>query len=537
MEVLEIIRGYLGTFRENVIIEGQSKYLSLWEAEYKGFNPDFHKYSVYRNDGTYVDTIKKSFKGAKLVAGDWANMIANEKTYININEADQEKLDVILDANNFWQSLNLNYELAMALSISSAIITIEDLSITDEGKLAKRDGKLKINFLKAKQIYPITIENKVITECAFACDNTNYVNLVIYLKNDAGIYEIHNLKCKKNNAREIMTPDFKNIRVFNTMSNKRWFTCFRPALANNLDLNSDLPISVYANSIDTLHALDNKYDGFDSEYALGKRRIFVSGEYMKQVEYKTDDGTAIKYVPVFDNNDVVFYNIPNNDNLANNGGSRDIKVSAEPLRAQDYISGINQELTYLSKQCGFGLNRWVFDAGGRPLQTATSVISQNSELYQNLRKHEIVLEQELRILTEAIIEASNNFTDIKFGDNNDVVINFDDSIIEDTEAQQTRDRNNVQAGLMSETDFVAKWFGKNSEDAEKYILDNLRWKKLNNYASAYQMGLISTELLMQYCYPDIKKDSDEYNVLLEYLESNKASASPLSDFNNMYNEQ
>ena len=46
-------------------------------------------------------------------------------------------------------------------------------------------------------------------------------------------------------------------------------------------------------------------------------------------------------------------------------------------------------LNLLSKKCGLGNDRYQFEAGG--VKTATEVISEKSDLYQNLRKHELLL--------------------------------------------------------------------------------------------------------------------------------------------------
>ena len=75
---------------KNVIIEGQSEYLTLWEAEYAGYNPEFHNYKVYK-DGVFYQKTKKSLKSCKLVSNDWANLIANEKMEITVKEKDQPK--------------------------------------------------------------------------------------------------------------------------------------------------------------------------------------------------------------------------------------------------------------------------------------------------------------------------------------------------------------------------------------------------------------------------------------------------------------
>ena len=534
MDILSIIKSYLKTFRENVIIEGQSKYLALWESEYKGYNPDFHNYFVTK-DGVRYQRTKISLKAPKLVSNDWANLLANEKTNIVIKETDQPKLDDILRVNNFWTLLNLYYEYAFALSLSSAILTIEGISYSEDGKLVGKTGVPKINFVNAKQIYPLTIENAEIVECAFACENTNYVNIIMYLLNDEKTYEIHSLKCPKNKKGNISAPAWNEVQIFNTQSKYRWYMCNRPNIANNLDLDSSLPISIYANSIDTSHAIDNKYDGFNEEFVTGKRRIFVNAEATKSITVEVNDKKGGKkqiQVDTFDPNDTIIYTLPNDRDPS----KKDLIHSvADSLRSNDFISSINVELNYMAKQCGLGTNRYVFTPA-ESSKTATEVVSMHSELYQNLKKHEIVLEQELKIFTLALIEACNNFTNIKFAEHTDKDINiqFDDSIIEDTEAQQKRDRENVNAGLMAEKDYIEKWLGLAKDDAEQYVFDNLRYKLINQNLQALQSGVMTPKLFIEICYADqdeaTKLELETY--IVEQLEKSSVSTLDFTEDDN-----
>ena len=69
--------------------------------------------------------------------------------------------------------------------------------------------------------------------------------------------------------------------MFDTGYNKPFFWIMRPNISSNImtDLNDEeLGMSIFANSIDTLKAIDSKYDGFDWEFVLGRKKVFVSAE-------------------------------------------------------------------------------------------------------------------------------------------------------------------------------------------------------------------------------------------------------------------
>ena len=71
------------------------------------------------------------------------------------------------------------------------------------------------------------------------------------------------------------------------------------------------------------------------------------------------------------------------------------------LRADEHSKAINDDLNYLSLKCGFGTERYRFDSSG--VKTATEVISENSDMYRMLKKHEIILEDVLKELIQKMI--------------------------------------------------------------------------------------------------------------------------------------
>ena len=62
------------------------------------------------------------------------------------------------------------------------------------------------------------------------------------------------------------------------------FAYYRPAIANNLDDDSPLGVSIYANALSTLKALDICYDSFVQEFRLGRKRIIVPAQCLRTVQ-------------------------------------------------------------------------------------------------------------------------------------------------------------------------------------------------------------------------------------------------------------
>jgi A118 family predicted phage portal protein len=281
---------------------------------------------------------------------------------------------------------------------------------------------------------------------------------------------------------------------FNTNSEVAWFQILEPNIANNLsdELSVDeLGISVFANAIDSLKDLDSKYDAFYNEYVLGRKRIFLSSK-----AYRVDEESGEK-VKSFDPRDHQFYFLAENDD-----GKQNIETKVDALRMNDLVGGINAQLNYFGMKVGLGQNFFKFDGGGE--MTATQVVSENSTLFRNLKKHEIVIEDALRNLTKVIIQASNDFTNEPLGEvaDEDIKILFDDSIIEDKEAQMKRDKEDVAAGLLSKEEYRMKWYGEDEDTAKAKVKEYFHYELIDKYTPALVAGAITPEIFVDKVYGD-----------------------------------
>ena len=165
---------------------------------------------------------------------------------------------------------------------------------------------------------------------------------------------------------------------------------------------------------------------------------------------------------VFDPSDTVFYKLPE-DFREENGERGMIHEVNMDLRIEEHSKAINDDLNYLSVKCGFGTQRYRFDTGG--ITTATQVISENSDLYRTLVKHELVLDRVLKELISIIIRLGITSKHPGLAEGLDIRIDFDDSIIEDKGAERQQDRQDVSMGVMSLPEYRAKWYGETEEVA------------------------------------------------------------------------
>lgn len=450
-EIIKQISGY-----ENLDLYDNESYMNMWKDWYQGKSNEFHNYIIY-NGRRFVPMTRLSLGMAKRVCEDWANLLINEKTDVVVgDETSQNTLNAILRECKFWRKANEGVEKTFALGIGALVVQVDNIPIVDEGIIP--EGTVNVLFINGTKIRPISIENDQITECAFINVGTKTTNISIHLKDEKGNYKIHNIKAHGKDGINL-TFDIQNeddYYIFDTKNSIPWFAILKPNIANNIDINSPLGISIFANNIDTLKEIDIIYDSFANEFVLGRKRIFINVEDMV-VDTKTGE-----QVEVFDSNDVVFYVLPTSDD-----GKQTITNDTQTLRVSDHQIGIQTQLNLFSYACGFGTNHYKFDGGS--VATATQIVSENSDLFRNLKKHEIIIEDALITVMNAIVYATNTFTQQRINAGTSIEIQFDDSIIEDKQGEKENDRIDVSMGVMSKAEFRAKWYGEDLETAQRKI--------------------------------------------------------------------
>lgn len=445
------------------------KYIDIWSSWYRGKVRRFHNYYIY-NGQRRVKMEKKSLQGAKKVAEDWADLLFNEKVSINLQkDEDTKALNEILRQNNGKVIINQGLEKSFAIGTGALVVSVQDIE-QGENILDVTNAKIKLEFVECKKIIPLTWENGKITECAFVTTKhkkgQTYIYIAMHVLNNKGNYVIKNYMFKGKYSSFVEANDKEKegfLDEFDTQSDIPWFSIIKPNICNNIDSETPFGLSVYANAIDTLKCLDNAYDGLDNEVTIGRRRTFVAEEMMT---YDAGEGKM-----VFDPNDISVYRMPkgfNKDSI--------IEHDDANLRSDQFISTVNYQLNILSSKVGFGQERYKFD--GQAIQTATGVISENSDMFRTIKKHEQMLEDSLITIIKAIAYASTAFGNVNI-DASVVTIDFDDSIIEDRGAEKVRAMQEVSQNLRSRESYMINYRNLNEQQV-KEELDKIQQEKMSN---------------------------------------------------------
>lgn len=436
-------------------------YIEQWKSWYAGNVRKFHQYYIYNGDRK-IKQDRYTMNMAKEISEDWSDILWSEKCSISLdNENDQQVFDDMVDELDLYVFINQCIEKSGALGTCAAVVSVYDLNENQDAMtLDISDAKTRIDIVDVDWIFPLSWNNREITECAFGSvmynDGKKYVVLSVHKKADDGNYHIYNHLFSETNGNitEITTEEGA-MSDFDTKSDKKWFAIFRPLLTNNIYTNNPFGIPHFANAIDNLKAVDICFDAIKNEIKDGRRRTFVRADMMN---YDSGEGRL-----VFDPSDTTVYQLPK-------GATKDdlIQSDNDDLRTDKQIDTLNLELNLLGSKVGFGENHYHFD--GTNLSTATAVVSSNSKLFRRKKKLEIGYESAIYDLAQAVIYASSAFGQYNIN-GEEMAIQFDDSIIEDKGVESTRAMNEVRAGLISKEEYREKIFGETPEIAEQKIKD------------------------------------------------------------------
>lgn len=324
-------------------------HIDEWLEWYQNDVEKFHHYKLY-NGAVMTNQERYKLGMAKTVCEDWANLLLNEKVSIKAGKY-SERLSKILRYNNFSKQGNQLIEKAFALG-TGAFVEYKDAN-----------DRVIIDYIRADMIYPLSWDNGDVTECAFGTSRMLDGKEVIYLQlhrfgktedgeNDEQYY-IENVYIDAKSGKETDTPEDIE-ELVSTESVEPLFQIVAPNICNNVDLDSPLGISVYANGIDEVKGCDLTYDSYMNEFILGRKRIMVP---ISQARVQMEKDGAVN--PTFDPDDTVYYLLPEDRN-----GNNQLTEVDMTIRAQEHELGIQKSLDLLSLKVGMGAGRYRYDSGG-----------------------------------------------------------------------------------------------------------------------------------------------------------------------------
>lgn len=463
-------------------------FIFVWQAIYKGFYKAWHEVPVktIRDPKGKTRTLA-TMNAGKMACSQMARYVWNERCSITASMAsapDDDPLDgflqYVLKDNCFGSAFGDLLEKSFALgggALKEWVEVPKDENGNDIG-----EGKVRIGYMMASQFVPTAWDNSKVTSGIFVSREARdgyYYTVVEWHHWDGTTYRITNdlyrQPIKGSEPQNILGWWYPLDKVYPLLSpdttiedvHQAFFQYIRPFGANYADDNSPLGMSIYAPALNTLHGLDIMFDSLQREFVLGKKRIIAPARSMK-VSAGVNGSRPDRY---FDADDEVW------EALATDN-PEDLKIydNSVDLRVEPHITGINGDLSILCAQIGFDPGTLSFDAT-KGLKTATEVISENSKTFGTVKAHENLLKDALVDMVHAIFDLAVRYgltwegktVESLISGGYDVSVQFDDSIIEDKNAEINRGVSLVGAGLLSKKKFMTDLLGYTPEDADSEL--------------------------------------------------------------------
>lgn len=411
---------------------------------------------IYNGGGEWRYTRKGGIKGgtrkvaslgaAKALCAELSRLCFTEGTdFVCADRETERYLKKVFDENCFSERISDFLEKAFASG--GGVI-----------KAYRDDNGVRLDFVTADCFVPTKWDSRGFYGGAFGSSVTqngkNYIFAETQDVTDKGLIIENKLFDENGKERELseVFPKMRGKTVIKGIT-KPLFVYFGTGAGKNRQC-PPLGASVYADSEDTLKAIDIVFDSLTREFILGKKRIIVPS-YAIRGEYD-ESGELKRY---FNVNDEVFETFSTSD-------TDELKITdnTATLRVTEHIDALNELLDLLCMQAGLSEGTLSFKSG--TLRTATEVISRNSRTYRTACFYRKAIARGLARVAENICLLGKMAGELSRNACEKVSIRFADGICEDDGTRIERAQKLYSSGIISKTRALSEIYGISLEEAK-----------------------------------------------------------------------
>jgi A118 family predicted phage portal protein len=415
----------------------------------------------------------------------WTGMYLNNSPWLSENPADK------IESLNLSASIageiarNVTIEMKMEVTGSARALYLDEQLELVEKKLREaveigcaKGGlvfkpyisgeKILVDIVQADQFFPVAFDSTgKITSCVFSDVRT--VGAYFYTRLEFHQTELNNIYTIKNQAFkssvrgnlgykcELTEVDaWKDLEPEGSIENVEHplFAYFRYPLANNIDPTSPLGVSCYARATDLIKQADKQWTNILWEFESGQRALYV-------------DELAFGKDPVTNKPILPHKKLYRTLNVSGNIGDEELLHEWSPkLREVGQLAGLDAILRKIEFQCGIAYgtlsNPATID------KTATEIKASNQRTYSTIVDTQKALENAFEDLLYAM-DVWATLGNLAPQGAVDLAIEFDDSVVTDTDTQFQQDLRMVTARLMSDVEFRMRNFGENEQQAKEKL--------------------------------------------------------------------
>ena len=403
---------------------------------------------------------------AKRCCADDANLCEVISVTPEKESTSQEFIDSIIKSNRFDTMYRKQLEKTAAIGTVGAYVYLRNADLMEDSKgvISLRGGDIRINYCDGDCIIPLTVENDEVIECGFSATNTvrgvQKTTLVIFTINN-GQYSAETVVFNEHGDK------IDNECSIVTLGDVKPFSIMRVAEVNNLDDMEGYGLPKIWNTIPFFKALDLAYNLLYGDLDKGDKLIFIN-ELLACIQ--RDPVTNEAYLTPQQKKLFILLGekLPDEKNL--------VQEYNPELRVQALTEIFELVLSLISMQFGYGTKKYSFENG--QIKTATEYIGEKQDEMQELNKQRKQATEYISGLIKAAIWFSNTFQGTSYNLDENLVIEFDDSYVEDKVAKLERLRTDALS--FPEIKELTVWYLKDAYQLSEEEAKELVEKSLSN---------------------------------------------------------
>lgn len=417
---------------------------------------NFHKKRNLNNKEVELSRINF----AKRCCADDANLCEIVSVAPEKESAAQEFIEKFLEDNRFDVRYREQLEKVSATGTCAAYIYLQDAKYLKNPitkKIKVDGGKVRINYVDAGCIIPLTVDNGLVTECAFS--GTNKVK-----GKDKTTLVIFTLENNKYKAETVYFDEFGKKLDADCSSVQlgevKPFAVMMNAEVNNLDDMEGYGLPKVYNSIPFFKAVDLCYNLLYGDLDKGEKLVFIN-ELLSCLKVDKN-GEAQLTAQQKDLFILLGEKLPQEKSV--------IQEYNPEIRVDAITKAFELVLSLLSMQFGYGTKKYTFENG--QIKTATEYIGTKQDAMQELNKQRKQATDYITDILRAAMWFSNTFCKTSYNVDEELSIQFDDSYIEDKAAKL----ESMRADAVTFQDipwltfmYIKTKYNLSDEEAEKYI--------------------------------------------------------------------
>lgn len=393
---------------------------------YRARETDAHR----RKTVSGVDYTLERMGFGRRVAADDANLC--EVIEVNPGEGAYDFVQDILRRNRFNTQYRKQLELTAAEGTVAAYVRLEGADVYSDGSL--RGGDIRINYVEAGCFCPLTVEDDVVTEAAFWGYDyrmTRHVTeMVICTKDDNGLY--HYIVRAYDEAGNRIPERDDDV----TLGEVRPFAVMHTAQVNTFDGMQGFGFPKLAMVIPVLQGLDSAFTALLGDIDQSEK-ITLINELLCKFD---DSGNPITPGEQMKRRFVMLgEKLPDQQDL--------VHEITPAIRADEFKNTIELLLSVLSQQFGFGTKKYSFDSNTNSMVTATQYIGERQDMLQELNRQRHCAREYITDLVHALLWFGVKYQGHNFALDDEVLIDFDDSYIENKADRLESIRQDVINGI------------------------------------------------------------------------------------------